>query len=294
MVRFLLLLMCVLFLFSGIDMKYGYGQNQEDDAELSTDGLTALRIGQGINGGILGLSFAFFAEETINFGIVGIPVVPASIAGGIYWPGKFSDEYGMTHSEAAFINGSSLWGTGMGASLAILFDNEDALLPFFIMLMNAGATSASVWYTKKKERELTSGEVSMMASSTFWGTLGFIGLAEIAGVNSDESISLFLFGGLGLGAVGGFCLQSRQEWKKERMLQVNLATMGGLMTGLGLTALFTKNWRIRWVGGIIGMVAGATLGVYLSRDSEDEEEAPLQNKKVTQRSIVIPAMVMSF
>lgn len=296
MVKYLMILLCALLLFPGADLKSVYGQNQEADAELPTDGLNALRIGQGINGAVMGASFAYFAEETIDLGIVGIPLLPASIAGGVLWPKKYSDEYGITHSEAAFINGSSLWGIGMGASLGLAFGgkDDDIYVPLFIMIMNAGATSASVSYTNKKERELTSGEVSIVASSAFWGAFGSLGLAKVVGVEKGETGALFIGGGLALGAVGGFYIQSRQEWKKERMLQVNLATLGGLMAGLGLTALFTRNWRIRWVGSIIGMVAGATLGVYISRNMEHEEEAPVQNKIAGEYSIVIPAMAASF
>lgn len=268
-----------------------YSQEAEN---LNTDGLVDLRIGQGINGAVLGVSFAFFAEETMDLGIIGIPLVPATIAGGIVWPGRYTENESMTHNEAALINMSSLWGIFTGVSIGVTSDNDDFTVPLFIMLLDGGATIGALKYTSERKRETTSGEVFIMGSSILWGSVSAIAVTEIAGLNSEHEAGLTLSIGLALGAAGGALLQNYQSWDRERVQLINLSILGGLMAGFGTTALITKKWPARWLGGFMGMIAGTTLGIYFTRHLEDEDQAPLQNKSVTEKRVLLPVMKFSF
>ncbi len=267
----------------------------QDTAEnLNTDGLVDLRIGQGINGAVLGVSFAFFAEETMGIGIIGVPLVPATIAGGILWPGRYAENESMTHNEAALINMSSLWGIFTGVSFGVAAENDDFTVPLFIMLLDGCATVGALKYTSERKRETTSGEVFIMGSSIFWGTVSAVAVSQIADLDNEHEAGLTLAIGLALGAAGGSVLQNYRSWDRERVQLINLSILGGLMAGFGMTALVTKKWPARWLGGFVGMIAGTTLGIYFTRHLEDEEQAPLQNKSVTEKRVLLPVMKFSF
>ncbi|MCP4137299.1 MAG: hypothetical protein GY754_40400 [bacterium] len=257
---------------------------------LTSEGKVELMIGQGINGALLGIALPGIAKKWEW----GIPLVPLFTAGGIFSPYLLKNSYGISAPEARMINFSTLFGIGAGINLGLWGNYSLGSYMASIVLADILATTLGTVYVYAKNREFTRGELSMIISGAVWGTVTAVALnGALNNFKRSKSLGAFLLAGQILGLGSGFLLAGTQSWTREKMLTMDLTILGGLGAGYGLAALFTPSPFIRWTCGILGMAAGASVGLYVTRNYDAEPEPSLQNRP-GEFYIAFPANVYKF
>ena len=210
-----------------------------------------------------------------------IPVgIGLAIAGGLGAP-RLAEHWHADEAQVRTIGSGSLWGAVIGAFFADVVTGANGGHATGSSVLVGGGIGATVGLGggiyMAKEQPMTRGDVALVDTLAGIGTVGGLTIGMLMQPAQPEAYSLNAVLGAAGGVIAGIIAAPDTNTTPGRMVRVaGLAALGG---GLPLTILAAgphSSGVQRAAGALstIGLVGGAWLGFYLTRDFEAGKDVP--------------------
>ncbi len=242
--------------------------------------LVASGVGLGITGG-LALGSIFDQDPAIT--AVAALTTTAVGFGGAYYGIPES----VTRGDAWYLIESTLIGFTEGALIGSMVSCKE-VSPEFVededfmerdevctdgVTAGAAITGAMVGAVAatatRSKFQLTTGDAALIGSASFWGLVSasfFYAIFESEYRLRDPMLLI----GLNLGLVAGTGLVANSEVSLRRVAIIDLAGLGGMVGGIGLSlALNAQDSRVEHFA-LFGLISGLVGGTFLTRSLDDE------------------------
>jgi len=229
-----------------------------------------------IYGGVLGATIGSFIGKHEASGAVplGIGLAAAGALAGNYIARKVDAD----PAQIRTVGSGTVWGGVIGGMLGGTFQGADGgdvngsgvLLGASIGSTLGGLVSIGI----AKDHKLTTGDVALVDTFAGIGALGGLTVGMLMQPAQREAYSLNSALGATAGVIVGYIAAPQTNTTERRMLRVaGLTLAGGAVPFLLYAGIHDKHatWDERLTGGLasLGLVGGAWLGFYLTRDMDE-------------------------
>jgi PEGA domain len=233
-------------------------------------GMTALGAASGG-----GLGATVFAQNR-----TGASLTTAGAAGLAFAGGYLGVRENIPVGHTSWIIGGAVWGAVEGATLAVSFSDDDSVVSssaFAGLITGVVASTLSV-----KRVDPSAGDSALINSGGLWGSVGGVMLwtlfrnDENGNIGRDRDLGPFVLAGLNTGLLAGVSLAYRYEYTRGHIALIDLAGLGGMLTGAALYQPFTQatdvgtaDTPLHFVFG--GMLLGLVTGAWLTQNMDVEK-----------------------
>ena len=244
------------------------------------------RIAASVHGalytGLLGATLGSFFDKGHPAGGA-IPVgIAAGVAGGLYLP-KLFHSWRWDESQIRTVGAGSMWGGvigGLMAGVTMGANGGTVTTPGVLVGASVGSTiGVAGGAVLAKNHTLTRGDVALVDTLAGLGTASGLTLGMLMQPAQKEAYALNAALGAGAGVVIGYIAGPQTNTTPRRMLRVaGVAAAGGVLPFLLYAGIHkassTADERVTGALSTIGLVGGAWLGFYLTRDLDVGLDGP--------------------
>ncbi|MDB4954095.1 MAG: hypothetical protein JWO36_1664 [Myxococcales bacterium] len=252
------------------------------------DGHIASSVHGAIYTGLVGSTLGSFFDRSNPAGGA-IPVgIAAGIAGGLYLPRLFHSAH-WDESQVRTVGAGSVWGGvigGLFADTVMGANGGTVTAPGVLVGASIGSTLGVVaGGVMANNHTLTRGDVALVDTLAGIGTASGLTIGMLMQPAQKEAYALNAILGAAGGLIAGYVAGPQTNTTPRRMMRVaGLSALGGGLPFLLYAAIHkassTADDRVTGALSTIGLVGGAWLGFYLTRDYEVGLDVPDGKTKV--------------
>lgn len=250
------------------------------------EGRTAASVHAAIYGGLIGATLGSFFSKTHPAGGA-IPVaIGVGLAAGVYVPGLFKKKR-WDEAQIRTVGSGSVWGGVVGGLFADVVQGANGGTVTARGVLVGASVGSTIGLlgglSMASDHRLTRGDVALVDTLAGLGTAGGLTIGLVMQPAQKEAYSLNAVLGAAGGVIAGLVAAPQTNTTPRRMLRVaGLAAAGGVLPFLVYAVLPKKSAEQRLTGALstAGLVGGAWLGFYLTRDVDVGLDVPDRARKL--------------